>query len=258
MSVNIFQQQFGTGPNLVFLHGWALNHHVWNGITPHLSSHYHLQMVDLPGHGRSTVDTDHSYDLDQIAKQLLLILPEHCTLVGWSLGSLIATEIALRYPQRVDKLIWISGTPRFMQDTDWPKAMALGLFDQFASELVVNYHATILRFLAIQSMGSEKAREEIRQLRESVFIDGEPHLHALQGGLDILQGADLRKDLHKLRCPLHILYGQNDTLVPAQQPAAFERLNIKPTLAVIKGAGHAPFISHPTEFIEQFVRCVNE
>ena len=51
---DIWWQTTGEGNcHLVLLHGWGLNAQVWDCITPELSAHFTLHLVDLPGYGRS-------------------------------------------------------------------------------------------------------------------------------------------------------------------------------------------------------------
>lgn len=247
--MSLFTETIGNGPDLVLLHGWAMNGDVWEGLLPQLSTHFRTTIVDLPGHGRS-LDCPANYTLPNLAEMLADAIPKPAMLVGWSLGGMLATQFTLDYPQRVTKLTLVASAPQFVRDDTWPDGTDADVLDNFASELKQNYQQTINRFIAIQAMGSEHAREEQRTLRERVFRHGKPQPAALEGGLDILRHANLRPRLSEIQCPTLLLTGEHDALY--RRAAAEKTQNLFPHayLSVISGAGHAPFLSHPENFLD--------
>ncbi len=128
----------------------------------------------------------------------------------------------------------------------------------FADSLERDYRKTLNQFLAIQAMGSERARDEIRVLRERLFDHGEPVLAALRGALSILQTADLRSSLPDIHHEALLVAGERDTLMP--KAAAEKSVALMPhaQLALIEGAGHAPFISHPEPFLKSIRQFIHE
>ncbi len=245
---DLFCKTQGSGPDLVLLHGWGMNADIWEGVVPMLAKHHRVTSVDLPGHGRS-VDPGGDCSLPAQAKRIADILPPKSVLVGWSLGGLLALQVALAFPQRIKALVLVASGPRFVCTDDWPEAMDGGVLRSFANALQSDFTKTIKRFLAIQVLGSEQAREELRLLRERVFAHGEPDRKALASGLDILMTADFRERLPQLQCPVLLLSGERDTLFPAQAARRTRALLADATLRVVQGAGHAPFLSHPDDFI---------
>lgn len=246
--MSLFVESCGEGPDLVLLHGWGLHGGIWEGIAPSLAEGFTLHRVDLPGHGRSP-NLAAEYTLQTVAEAVLAVVPEQAHWLGWSLGGRVAMQAALLAPQRITKLISVAASPRFLADSDWP-GVAPEVLQAFADGLEQDYHKTLLQFLAIQAMGSERAKQEIRILREGLFAHGEPVLAALRGALGILQHADLREELKQITCPMMFLAGERDRLMPveAAELAATEMANAR--LEVIAAAGHAPFISHPDQFLQ--------
>lgn len=245
----IFSKSVGAGPELVLLHGWGMNADVWDGIVPVLAETHHVTCVDLPGHGRS-MPANGSYALAAQAAVVARALPKQCVLLGWSLGGLLASQIALDFPQQVAALVLVASSPRFVRADDWSDAMQSEVLKNFSSELQADYQKTIKRFLAIQAMGSEYAREELRVLRERVFAHGDPDCAALAAGLAILMTADLRQQLSRIQCPVQIISGERDTLFPLAAAERTQKLMPGSLLNVISGAGHAPFLSHPDAFLK--------
>ncbi|MCF6209425.1 MAG: pimeloyl-ACP methyl ester esterase BioH [Gammaproteobacteria bacterium] len=244
----LFCKMQGSGPDLVLLHGWGMNADIWDGVVPMLAKQHRVTGVDLPGHGRSG-DPGSDYSLPAQAKKIAEILPAGSILVGWSLGGLLALQVALDFPRRIKALVLVASSPRFVRAGDWPDAMDGDVLRGFANELQSDFTKTIKRFLAIQVLGSEHAREELRWLRERVFAHGEPDRKALASGLDILMTADFRDRLPQLQCPTLLMSGERDTLFPVQAARRTQALLADAALHVIQGAGHAPFLSHPEEFV---------
>ena len=118
MSVSV--ERFGQGPDLVLLHGWGMNGAVWHGIAQELAAHYRLHLVDLPCFGNSPLQSGTDYTLPWLAEQVAAILPEKCHLLGWSLGGLVASQLALTMPERLHSLITVASSPCFMARVEWP------------------------------------------------------------------------------------------------------------------------------------------
>ncbi|WP_429068189.1 pimeloyl-ACP methyl ester esterase BioH [Aeromonas bestiarum] len=247
MSVSV--ERFGQGPDLVLLHGWGMNGAVWHGIAQPLAAHYRLHLVDLPGFGNSPLADGSDYSLPWLAEQVAAVLPQKCHLLGWSLGGLVASQLALTQPERCQSLITVASSPCFMARDDWP-GIAPKVLTGFNQMLAGDFKQTIERFLAIQAMGSEHARDDIRQLRHWLAERPAPQLAALEAGLGLLADVDLRDALATLSLPWLRVYGRLDSLVPkAAIPLLDERYPASHSL-VLEKASHAPFISHPQQFVE--------
>ena len=237
----------GSGPTLVFLHGWGLHSGVWRGLAETLDARYRVTLLDLPGHGYCPMIAG-DYTLAALATAVEGALPERSTLIGWSLGGLVALMLALERPDRIRRLILVGSSPRFTADADWPCAMQPEVLDAFAQQLQEDHAGTIRRFLALQALGSEDARRTLTQLKAEIAAAPTPDPRALAGGLAILRGTSLLPRLPEIRVPVTLIHGERDTLAPlaaAQETAA--RLP-DARLHVIAGAGHAPFLSHADEF----------
>ena len=159
-------------------------------------------------------------------------------------------QMALRYPNAMDSLIVVAASAQFQRSEDWPHAMDIRILENFATELANSYQDTIQQFLAIQALGSEHAREEIRLLRGKVFRDGEPDPQALRHSLRILQTANLRDTVHNIKLPTLIIAGERDRLVPVSAAQWLAQRIPTSQLSIVKGASHAPFISHQELFLQ--------
>ncbi len=93
--------------DLVLLHGVGLDHRMWDRCVPELTRSHRVSTPDLPGHGAEpAVASDTT--LDDLASAVLRNLPGPCHLVGFSLGALVAQQIAVRAPESIRSLVLVS------------------------------------------------------------------------------------------------------------------------------------------------------
>ncbi|HEY4466984.1 MAG TPA: pimeloyl-ACP methyl ester esterase BioH [Klebsiella sp.] len=252
----IWWQTTGEGNrHLVLLHGWGLNAQVWDYIVPQLASHFALHLVDLPGYGRSSGFG--AMSLEEMAQQVLVKAPERAIWLGWSLGGLVASQVALTHPERVQALVTVASSPYFSAHDSWPgiKPDVLSGFQQQLSE---DFQRTVERFLALQTMGTESARQDARALKSTVLSLPMPSSEVLNGGLEILKTADLRQPLTALAMPFLRMYGRLDGLVPRKIVPVLDALWPDSESIVFDKAAHAPFISHPQAFCAPLVALKNQ
>jgi len=238
----------GAGPDVVLLHGWALNGGVWRHMAGELARRHRVTVIDLPGHGRSSMPPG-DYTLPRLAEAVAAALPGRCRLVGWSLGGMVALQIALDTGPDIDRLVLVDSTPQFVANEAWPYGLEAAVLDGFAEQLKRDYRATIQRFLALQTLTAENARETLIALKEQMAEAPPPDPRALAGGLAILRHASLASRLGDIRAPVTVIQGERDTLVPAAAARAMAERLPRADLHLIKSAGHAPFLSHPRAFL---------
>lgn len=247
----------GEGRDLVMIHGWGMNSSVWSDFAHQLAADYRVTLIDLPGHGHSPFRGQRA--LTNWAESCLAVAPPRAVWLGWSLGSMVALQAAHLAPERVAGVMVLAGMPRFVQAEDWPNAMAPRTLDLFVQALGDDHTQTLERFLALQMLGSDLAKETLRRLKHRLRERPDPHPEALESGLDLLKSADLRHALGELACPTAWLYGDRDTLAPAAASKQLREWLPQVSIEVIPGAAHTPFLSHPIEthqavsrFLEQF------
>lgn len=258
-SAHVHVDLSGNGRPVILLHGWGMHGGVFQQLAEHLAYEHTVAAVDLPGHGESAGYArfaDITGHADYLVDQLSDLFREGVTLLGWSLGGLLAQTIAVRYPNYINRLVLLCSTPCFRQQNNWQCAIEDQVLMEFANNLVRDYRGTLSRFLALQFMGSQNPKENLRRARELVFARPQPRRDMLQQGLVLLESCDLRAQLSAIRCPTLIVNGERDTLVPtaAAQYLAEQIANAR--CAIIKGAGHAPFLSHSnrvTYFLDRFI-----
>lgn len=252
----LYWQTIGEGErDLVLLHGWGLNAEVWGCMLERLTPHFRLHLVDLPGYGRSQGFGGMS--LAQMAEIVLAGAPPQAWWLGWSLGGLVAGQIALTQPQRVRGLITVASSPCFAAQDDWP-GIRPEVLSGFQQQLSEDFQRTVERFLALQTLGTASARQDARLLKSVVLNQPMPSVEVLNGGLEMLRTTDLRLPMAELALPLLRIYGYLDGVVPRKVAGLLDASWPHSPSVVMAKAAHAPFISHPDEFAEIIRTFVTE
>jgi pimeloyl-[acyl-carrier protein] methyl ester esterase len=247
--MRLYTETRGSGPELVMLHGWGLHSGIWDKFAPLLEANFRVTRVDLPGHGRS--DWQGATSLQEWVEAVLAAVPAPAAWLGWSLGGLLASRAAMLAPEKVAALLTMASSPCFVRKPGWQTAMLPSLLENFSAELAEDYERTLTRFLSLQVRGSAHAAAVLKTLRTTLLAQGAPDKDALAAGLEILGTTDLRPGMQDIVCPILLIMGERDTLVPVNAGRETLRLCSDARLEVIEAAGHAPFLAAPEAVAER-------
>ena len=248
----------GSGEALLVLHGWGMNSSVWEPVKAALEARFTVSWIDLPGHGINRhIEAD---SLDEIVDLLMAAVSKiskinkepgvKTHLLGWSLGGLIAQAMVRYEAQKFHSLTLVASTPRFSQDTDWHHAMSHEVLDQFSANLQEDFAGTIRRFIGLQFMGIKNSKDLQRSLVKKI-LQNLPDYSALVLGLKLLKNCDYRDNVNVV--PQHWILGGRDRLVPVAVKDELQQRRPDDPLSIINNAGHAPFMTHPQEFMKSVI-----
>lgn len=238
---------------IVLIHGWGLNSGVWQPLlalfNENNEQNYQIITVDLPGFGINNSVDIHPYSLSNICHYLDQVIDQPAIYLGWSLGGLVATEMALKYPDKVKGLITIASSPYFVEqaENNW-LGIKEEVLNNFHQQLAEDTSKTITGFLKIQAMGSPHIRQDLKLITALVMKQALPSRKTLDNSLDLLSQCDLRNYLSNITVPFLRLYGSNDSLVPKDVIEKINLLAEQSECHIFDRASHAPFISHLDDF----------
>jgi pimeloyl-ACP methyl ester carboxylesterase len=231
-------------PCLVFLHGALHDHSVWTLLARWAAHHGHgVLAVDEPGHGRS--DGPPLPDVEALADWTWALLDaagvEKATLVGHSMGSLIALEAAARAPQRAQRLVMIA--------TAYPMKVSDALFatareTPLAAIDMVNAFS-ISTTAAKPSYPGPGAwlhggNRALMRRMQAGDPAGNLFLHDF-GVCD--RYANGLEAAARVRCPVHFILGESDQMTPPRATTAIAQA-LKAEVVILPG-GHSLMLEAP-------------
>ncbi|WP_332675356.1 alpha/beta fold hydrolase [Aromatoleum sp.] len=240
-----------SGRPLVLLHGWGLTPRVWDTLREALPRGIVVHAPAMPGHAGAPPVADPT--LEAWADALLPTLPDAALLCGWSIGGMIALDLARRHPQKVAQLILVGTSPRFVSCSDpdtWPHGLETATVEGFIGSFARDPAATLNRFVALQALGDSDRRGVAARLNAALADACRSGVDGLAAGLQLLATTDLRPSLSQVHQPVQLLHGARDALMPL---AAAEWLAAQlPDARLMRfdACGHAPFLSRPAECAE--------
>ena len=236
--------------NLVLIHGWGFSGEVFSDLASLLREKAQVKVIDLPGYGEkhSVMFSD---SLQKIAEEIAQEIDNSSVVIGWSLGGLVALQLAIDFPDKVESLIMVAATPCFIQQPDWVKAADSKLSRQFYQQVEENGELALNSFykqLAAMERSPRNTLQEIKRLQRDCNSNKENLLQSL----NVLHNSDLRDQLLSTSKKITWVYGDNDQLVPAQHDALTKHSKVE----IIAGAGHLPFISQQDECLKLIEEAV--
>lgn len=250
----LYTQSYGDNSlqPLVLIHGWGMNADIWAEWAQALSEHFYVITVDLPGLGRSPMLHAGCSLRDVSATVMSALSSEKKTIIwlGWSLGGLVAAQVAQDFPNKVKGLITMATNPCFVAQSDWPLGMDEPTFSQFETALQQNSDKTLQRFAALMVKGDKQSREQLRALK-TLLSDSQskPQVAGLSSALSLLK-CDARVLFSQIKLPHEYWFAAQDALVDS---ALADSAELSASSWLIDDAGHLPFMSQQEKCTKQLI-----
>lgn len=239
---------------IVLLHGWGCDSESWAPIILQLQSLAHVIAIDLPGFGHSPAIEN--FSVDAVVDFIVERIPDNCILIGWSLGGMLAVQVAARYPQKISQLITLAANVKFVASRNYVSAMPLVVNRNFNKSFEADPSATLKLFAGLLAQGDIAERALLKKIR-SVVADKSITPNWLQA-LHVLAQLDNRDAFAVLTQPaLHIL-GEADVLVPASAAPVLSALNAHQQVHLLPQAAHALHWSQPEKVIELIATFIQQ
>lgn len=229
----MFGSRWGDGePLVVALHGWGRSHRDFDGVLGSTSPGGALPAIglDLPGFGASPAPSDvwgSPCYADAVARVVRQSTARPVVVLGHSLGGRVAVQLAARHPDAVGALV-LTGAPI------GPRAAGAG-------GVPIGYR--VARTLHRAHLLSEPAMERARQRYGSA--DYRAATGIMRQILVRLVTEDYRAVVARLRCPLELVWGDDDTAAPLSMARWLVDQVPGTTLVECPGAGHLVPLTAP-------------
>lgn len=241
-----YYEEVGSGEPLVLIRGLGSDLQAWALQAPELAKHFRVITYDNRGAGR-TGAPDKPYSIAGMADDLAALLSElkveKASVLGYSMGGMIAQEFALKYPQRLDKLILLGTSARL---DGYSKAIVQNFINvrrsNLSREQVVREQAP---FVYSAELLDDTDRYE-RAIQANVANPYSQQDHAFIRQAQALLAFDASARVSGIKAPALVMTNKEDTLVPPRNGEALAKA-IPGAKLVSLDAGHAGVIEFPHE-----------
>ncbi|NKJ75713.1 alpha/beta fold hydrolase [Rhizobium leguminosarum bv. viciae] len=220
---SLYFKDWGTGPAVVFSHGYPLSSDAWEDqMFFLLQNGYRVIAHDRRGFGRSSQPSG-GYDYDTFADDLAQLVEaldlREATFVGHSMGGgEVARYVARHGQSRVAKVAFVSSvTPFLLKTATNPNGAPKELFDTFRAAVQANRSQWNLDVTMPYYSFNRPGAHVSEGLRESYWRQGQATgLLAAYHALGAFSETDFRDDLRKITVPALVVHGSDDQIVPLE------------------------------------------
>jgi 3-oxoadipate enol-lactonase len=227
------------GPALVFINSLGTDFRIWNAVAEILAPDFRVITYDKRGHGLSESGPDKN-DMAGYARELMGLLDSlgvgRATIVGLSIGGLIAQELYRHSPERVAALVLCDTAAKIGTDEVWDQRIAQverGGIEAIADSVLERWFTG--HFRAARSIELAGMRAMLTRTPRQGYL----------AACGALKQADLRPYAGRIQAPTLCLVGDEDGSTPVALVKETAALIPGSRFEIIEGAGHLPNVEKP-------------
>jgi pimeloyl-ACP methyl ester carboxylesterase len=238
-NITLAYEKLGSGKPLMLIHGYPLDHAIWNDVANLLKNDFTVILPDVRGFGQSTT-IESQYTVADMAGDLAGLLDhlgiEKLALAGHSMGGYIALAFAKKYPRRVSGLGLVAS--QAAADPPDRKEGRYQTAAEIAQKGVGIVADTMTPKLSPIASVQAFARAMIERQSKSALI----------GALKAMaEREDLFSYLSSVTYPVALIHGNADALIPVDRAREIKAVLPSASLIELQGGGHMPMMEFPNE-----------
>lgn len=254
--INIYYEQQGQGEDLVIINGLSADHASWQLVLPFLKAHYRVTVFDNRGAGQTDAP-DEMYSIEQMADDTAALMDalsiEKAHIIGHSMGGMIAEQLAIHHPEKVNKLMIVcSMASPYPRGARWLELLEKQRRAGVSPELIVE---TAVLLCCSNQFVSKQGNIDVA----IATALANPHPQTAIGNARQLQPCvnyDGLSSLHQIPHQTLVIGGEEDILTPVFCAEAIADAIQNATLKIIPGA-HMPNVEQPEALAKLLVDFIH-
>ena len=224
----------GTGTPLVLIHGFPLDHHLWDEVVPLLEDTFDLILPDLRGFGESST-VDSFFTMEDYASDLAGLLDHlgirEAAIAGHSMGGYVALAFARLFPERVHGLGLVAS--QVLADSEERKQGRYKSAAEVAEHGIGSVVETMTPKFTPDKRLQTFARASMERQQPAAYIG------ALKAMAERVDSTPLLASFH---FPVVLVHGDVDALIPIDRAREVKAALPHAHFVEISGAGHMPML----------------
>lgn len=242
VTLHYLEQGDPQGEPVIMLHGFTDSWNTYTLVLPLLSPAYHLFALDQRGHGESS-KTAADFTVASFVADVVAFMDAQgiakATVVGHSLGSMVAQLVAIRHPERVERLVLVGsmtvgGNPGVLEFNEAVQTLTDPIDPAFARDF-----QTSTQINAIAPAFMDKV------VAESLKVPA----HVWRQTMASFVQQKTTHDLDKISAPTLIMWGDQDPYFPRSDQETLATLIPQATLRIYEQVSHNPHWEQPERFV---------
>jgi sigma-B regulation protein RsbQ len=235
---------------MLFAHGFGCDQHMWRYVAPAFEEQFKVVLFDHIGAGGSDLtsfDPSRHSTLDGYADDVLALCRElaleDVIYVGHSVSSMIGALAAIKEPERLAQLVFVSPSPRYIDDGTYVGGFSADDITELLDSLDSNYLGWSSALAPVIMANPD--RPELADELEASFCRTDPQIARSFARVTFL--SDTRSELSQITAPTLVLQCTDDAIAPIAVGEYVRDAIPGATLTMLKATGHCPNLSAPEE-----------
>lgn len=233
----------GTGPDLVLAHGWPWSSFSWHRVIPELAKYFTVHWYDMPGYGKSDKSNSQRTSLDVqgevFAEMLVHWKLSKPRVAAHDFGGATTLRAHLLHNCDFEKLLLMNVVAMRPWGSEFFDHVGRHV-DAFQS-LPPHIHKAVVAAYIQGALVNDIAIEDFEALVDPwITEDGTLSFYRQFAQADEKYTAEVEPHFGEVRCPVKIVWGEDDPWIPLDRGKALHQLMPKSEFSTISGAGHMP------------------
>jgi 2-hydroxy-6-oxonona-2,4-dienedioate hydrolase len=238
---------------VILLHGLGASAERWSRVIPTLSRYHRVIIPDIIGFGYSDKPSNVEYTIDFFINDFLIPFLDSlgilkASIIGSSFGGHIATELAIRFNDRVEKLVLVSPAGMMKKESN-------PTLDSYFTAAMYPWYDLVYKAFSEMAYNSAIVSEEtvLDFMNRMRLTNAKYAFHYTLLGMRY--APDLQGRLSTIIAPTLLVWGKNDSMIPLKHARAYDEIpNMERVL--IENCGHTPYVENPNKFNKIVLKCL--